>query len=568
MQRREIATALIASTAGATLLSREAGAQTCTPPCYPRTAAETAAGVTPVDTSSFPNPWLWVRREGCLLDGVTDDTAAFNRCISVAAGVNIAFVIDGPCFLNSTIQIPQNVQLVFVGSGLLKAGNSHQITLGQTPQAGLWKIFDVSASNSAVLMPVSRSTEVWAEWWGAIGDGFVFGNDVPINAALKSISNGGGGTGGTVRLGAGTFLTSDVINVFDYTSIRGLNDWTKIKANPGSWSGSAVMITAENGTSPMFDSRLEYMILDASNIDAIQVVVRSDAWQQRCGIYFCELDNFNHYGFFHAHGYGGAAVLEMVSTDFNPNDIDGAVGAYFTSDASVGWTKLNIRNCAFASTGSGANGCAGLWVDGRFVCTVEGVDFEQLEYGIMLGNGAVLTGAGLSGGGQTPANLNNAIIRCLGTWTGPSAGNVNVIGCQIGGWRRMLSDQNRPYACGALNPYDGQVRWPPNLAYPVGCCIVTGGGTPVLGDTTSQGVCSKLDGATIVHSATGVQTLTFSTTMDTSGAIFAMATSLDAGVTQIAVKPTGATTVQIVTKSPAGAAADASAFMLQIFHAQ
>jgi hypothetical protein len=527
---------------------------------FPRTAQEIAASVTPASYAYFGQPWLWVRREGCVLDGTTDDSTAFNKCLSVASTTNMALLIDAPCYLNSNITIPPNVQLVFVGNGKLKPGSAKTITLCQTPQAGLWQIFDYSAGGLIAFGGLGRTLEVWGEWWGANGDGVTnVANDVPINAALVSIWNGGNSFGGTVRLGAGLFFISAVILLQNYTSIRGLNDWTKIKAKSTGWAASSVMIDAINGTSPMFDSRLEYLTIDANNVANIQLVVRTYAWQQRCGLYFCELLNFTQTGFFYAHGYGGAAVMELVSTDFFPNDVTGAVGAYFTGDGTVGWTKVNVRNCTFAS--GGVNATIGLWIDARFVCAIEGLDVEELQYGIVLGNGAVLTGAGLSGGGQLPAIAGNSIVRCLGTWTGPTTGNVNVIGVQIGGWRNMLTDQNRAYACSALNPYDGQLVWPPNLSRPQGGCQVTGGAAPVLVD--SYGVVA---GGSIAHTATGEQTLTLVTSMDTSADIVCKVSSNDPAAPQIATNVTSATTIQIFTKSATGVATDAASFVIDVYH--
>jgi hypothetical protein len=63
MQRREIARVLIASAAGAALITKKAKAQTCTAPCFAQTAAETAAGVTPTNLAYTAIP-IDVRRYG------------------------------------------------------------------------------------------------------------------------------------------------------------------------------------------------------------------------------------------------------------------------------------------------------------------------------------------------------------------------------------------------------------------------------------------------------------------------------------------------------------------------
>jgi hypothetical protein len=81
MRRRDVPKALLASAAGAGLLKESAQAQTCNPPCYPRSGPEIAAGVTPVDYTYPPGH---VYRYGTnLTPGTTDMTTAINTCASV-----------------------------------------------------------------------------------------------------------------------------------------------------------------------------------------------------------------------------------------------------------------------------------------------------------------------------------------------------------------------------------------------------------------------------------------------------------------------------------------------------
>lgn len=54
MRRRDVPKILLASAAGASLPAERTNAQTCTLPCYPRTAAEQAADVTPSDDTYPP----------------------------------------------------------------------------------------------------------------------------------------------------------------------------------------------------------------------------------------------------------------------------------------------------------------------------------------------------------------------------------------------------------------------------------------------------------------------------------------------------------------------------------
>src|SRR5262245_35324236 len=62
MQRRDVSGMLLGAAALSALLPDEAKAQTCTPPCFPQTTPESAAGLTPTNLSKFPSPWKDISR--------------------------------------------------------------------------------------------------------------------------------------------------------------------------------------------------------------------------------------------------------------------------------------------------------------------------------------------------------------------------------------------------------------------------------------------------------------------------------------------------------------------------
>lgn len=85
MHRRELPMVLLAA-AGPAALSSTAQAQTCTLPCYPQTAAELAAKVTPTNLSYPPQD---IRRYGTIdPTGVTDNTAIINMWLSSGPSFN------------------------------------------------------------------------------------------------------------------------------------------------------------------------------------------------------------------------------------------------------------------------------------------------------------------------------------------------------------------------------------------------------------------------------------------------------------------------------------------------
>jgi hypothetical protein len=108
MRRRDISAALLASATGGVLLPKAATAQTCTAPCYAQTAAETAAGVTPVN---YNYPPLWADRYGtnsATLNSngtVTwaDMTGAIQSAIDVAAIQGGSFYASGDKYSGTTV---------------------------------------------------------------------------------------------------------------------------------------------------------------------------------------------------------------------------------------------------------------------------------------------------------------------------------------------------------------------------------------------------------------------------------------------------------------------------------
>ena len=81
MLRRDISMGLIAAAAGSTLV-KEARAQSCTAPCFAQTAAELAAGITPVNTAYLPGNVL--RYGTNIIPNTTDMTMAKQNALKQA----------------------------------------------------------------------------------------------------------------------------------------------------------------------------------------------------------------------------------------------------------------------------------------------------------------------------------------------------------------------------------------------------------------------------------------------------------------------------------------------------
>lgn len=178
------------------------------PPSLP---AASAAGQVPVSNSTVQGDVTFQLLPlsvipGAAYNGITNDTAALSTYInSVPPTTRLNATIVGPMLL-STVTIPTNVQLTFIGNGLLKPAANATITINGPIVAGAWQIFDVSALGSVVTgtpdIPFCH-----AAWFGAVADG-VTDSTAGLQAIAKLAADAG-----YIRiyLAAGTYkITSTV----------------------------------------------------------------------------------------------------------------------------------------------------------------------------------------------------------------------------------------------------------------------------------------------------------------------------------------------------------------------
>jgi hypothetical protein len=119
MQRRDLASALFISSTAAVLLSEKTQAQSCTAPCYARTVAESAAGVTPVNSALPPGNVL--RYQTNTTPGTTDMSAAFQAAFNqqTSGGVPV-YVPTGAYMIASIISTRTAAPFVMYGDGIGK----------------------------------------------------------------------------------------------------------------------------------------------------------------------------------------------------------------------------------------------------------------------------------------------------------------------------------------------------------------------------------------------------------------------------------------------------------------
>lgn len=132
-----------------------------------RTPAEIAASVTP--TSYAYSPGVADRYETNTTPGSTDMRAALATANSVWAQGGSAIQL-----LSETYAVASNITISapvsFAPNAIIKPAAGVTVTLNGPVSAGLWKIFDLSNSGSAIAGSFGGS-EFFPEWWGAKGDG-------------------------------------------------------------------------------------------------------------------------------------------------------------------------------------------------------------------------------------------------------------------------------------------------------------------------------------------------------------------------------------------------------------
>ena len=148
MRRRDISKALFATVTGSAVVARQADAQTCTAPCYTRTAAEIAAGVTPTNYAYAPGPLIDVRRYGWS----STNTAAQNAtALNTAISISQTTVTSGN--YGATIQLPPGAYAlnpVVVPAYTIIRGTGQRSTILQWTSGGANTLFTLGGTSGTV----------------------------------------------------------------------------------------------------------------------------------------------------------------------------------------------------------------------------------------------------------------------------------------------------------------------------------------------------------------------------------------------------------------------------------
>jgi len=385
-----------------------------------------------------------VKDFGAVGNGVANDKAAFELVTSGQLYVP-------PGTYNFTADTTISANLDIAPGAVLKPASGVKVNLENVPTAGLYQIFDRSAGG-AVQFVTSGTPEVFVEWWGADGGtGGITNNDIRIQYAIDSVQSiiyadfttkapNDDNNGGIVKFGRATdYLCSGKIITRNNVVLRGLGQFTVLKANAATWGADTCLWESINGTSSQFGCRAEMMQFDSSYITGVRTIY-APAWQQNCGLRDCIVTGFNAVGLRFDNAYGGSVGWKIENTLFSYT-VASASNAVKCIDVdiegiySVGWMNLTLDNVQFESDATTLTGIVdqmGVSVKGRVKVNVNAVHMEGVAYGIVLDTDASLFGQSIS---PTGNNSVKEVIQCASTWTG----KIDVTGATKAGATFLLN---------------------------------------------------------------------------------------------------------------------------------
>src|ERR1044072_4319227 len=155
MDRRDISRVLLGSAAGAALLGERAAAQTCVAPCYPRTPAEIAANVTPLNyaiPSHAACGYAIVERYGTnAAPGTTDMTTAAQAAVKVALQAKSNVGVITSCRLSGSVNIDRLVDAAF---------DSYFRIVGLGEQAGFYASSAINMFSTTIAFTTAPVTQL------------------------------------------------------------------------------------------------------------------------------------------------------------------------------------------------------------------------------------------------------------------------------------------------------------------------------------------------------------------------------------------------------------------------
>jgi hypothetical protein len=202
-------------------------------------------------------------------DGVTDDSAALNSAITKIGANRAGLQITGPMLVNANTTIPANIQVTFVGKGMIKPGANKTITVNGSINAGAWQIFDVSNSG-ALITGTPSNAFCYSEWFGADATGIA--DSTSSLSATCAFAHSAGDMpiqllGGTYKIASTIILNGTASGSFTHPNLLGSQRRKTILSYAGITAGTpAIRMKGGSGTLSGGIVRDIYFLGDATSI--------------------------------------------------------------------------------------------------------------------------------------------------------------------------------------------------------------------------------------------------------------------------------------------------------------
>lgn len=506
---------------------------------------------------------------GAPYGGVSDCRTAIAAADAVAVAQAKGLMFSGTAKVSSAITISSNQY--YTPSGKLVPDNNIVITLSGRPDAGAWQIFD--RSNGGGVHFAKGAGEVWAEWWGARAEpGGRLDNNIPIQNAIDAcgsvISPGNmgpapnpDGNGGIVRFASSnSYKMSGRIHLRNRTILRGNGGYApELLLNNATWNGDSEMVLSQNGTQSQFWCRLEDMVINANGLSTMNRVIYTPSWQESCGLRDVLIRNFYNTALLMDGFLGGSVGIVLRGVQFFPWATPGgfckAIDIF--SNATVARHHIILEEVSFAGiTDSAPPGLnlVGIRANGRMDLECRGVFVEGYDIGVLLKNGASLTGNFRGPGNPSVQDL----IETDTDFTG-QIDCIVTKGSAVKLLNSFTGNQNRIYQ--TVEPVGRRIVYPHTPTQVLASGRLSSGlSTPTLAN--GQGISS------VSKQSTGVYRLNFDTN------VFAPNTGSEYKVRAFVESVTGATWyvnaatfsyVDIAFKNLSGTLADVGDFDFEIY---
>lgn len=334
-------------------------------------------------------------------------------------------------------------------------------------------------------------------------------------AITEAATSRNGGLGQTVQIPRGETEVTATFNIDNRVNLVGVNKrGSRIKAHVS--HAGPYMVTAKNGTSSMFDNRLESLTLDANDVANLGCV-DSEAWQEGGGLRDVLLQKFTGIGVYLHEMYGGASLTEITGCEIF-GSADGCVSGIKLNDGLSSQTfQLSISSTSIAGGGAAASSMP------RAIDVVKGTTRIYNSHVENCTTGLYLDGAGdhvlIGFTGSNSAGGVGSLVEIAATFTG----TLLMLGCLRNGATNFLKD-NRSGGLGTITGFDPPMLEIRSTAQPMALGAVVaaaninggGGSASAVGFGVSSAVWNDVGDYTVTITTTAKTTADFTVVASTN----------------------------------------------------